>query len=135
MPDKTQTKPPAFIFGARPETIEFPVKFKSITGADVDIECQFQYRTRKEFATLVDKFATPTVNPGELAEEDYSFARLTDGGLKTHATRTLEFLKGWPLDLPLNAQALIQLFDEEPAAAGAFWEAYRTAITEGRQGN
>ncbi|WP_159917873.1 phage tail assembly chaperone [Pantoea sp. 18069] len=135
MTENTQTKPPAFIFGARPETIDFPVKFKSITGADVDINCQFQYRTRKEFAALWDEFAAPAASTATPGVDDFSFSRLAADGLETHAARTLKFLKGWPLDLPLDAGGLVQMFDEEPAAAGAFWNAYRAAITEGRLGN
>lgn len=135
MSDQTQAKPPAFIFGDRPETVEFPVKFKSITGADVDIICKFQYRTRKEFAELWDEFSAPAENRAMPSAQDFSFARLAADGLETHAARTLKFLKSWPLELTLDARGLVQMFDEEPAAAGAFWDAYRTAITEGRQGN
>ena len=54
MSENKPQKPAAFIFGARPETVTAAVKFTSVTGAEVDIECQFKYRTRKEFSKLWD---------------------------------------------------------------------------------
>ena len=133
MTDSTATKPPAFIFGKRPKTITAPVKFTSVTGAEVDIECTFKYRTRKEFSQLWDEIAEPVV--GDSTDPDFSFAGLADKGLKVNAERTLKYVTGWPLELELNAENIIQLFDEEPDAPGAFWDAYRQALTKGRQGN
>lgn len=132
MSDNAQ-KPAAFIFGKRPETITSAVKFTSVTGAQVDIECQFKYRTRKEFSKLWDEVSEPVT--GNAADEDFSFAGLADKGLKVNAERTLQYLVGWPLELELNVESIIQLFDEEPDAPGAFWDAYRLALTKGRQGN
>lgn len=127
-------KPAAYIFGARPETLSASVKFKSVTGADVDILCQFKYRDRVEFAAFWDEMAdikTPELKEGE----KFSFERLADQGIDNNAERTLQYLTGWPLELAVNKENLIRLFREEPAAAGAFWDAYRGACTEGRLGN
>ena len=127
-------KPAAFIFGARPEFITAPVEFKSVTGADVKIDCKYTYRTRKEFATLWDEIAD--VKMPELPEgEKFSFARLADQGIDINAERTLKYLTGWPLELEITKENLAQLFNEEPAAPTAFWDAYRKACTEGVLGN
>lgn len=134
MTDTNNTKPPAFIFGARPKTVEARVIFKSVTGAEVDIPCQFKYRTRKEFAQLWDKLAEP-MQSDQANTGDFSFSSLADKGLQVNAERTLEYLTGWPLDLELSADNVIRMFDEEPAASEAFWNAYRGACTEGRLGN
>ena len=133
MSDNKPQKPPAFIFGQRPETISASVKFTSVTGAEVDIECRFKYRTRKEFSKFWDEISEPVT--GDVTEPDFSFAGLANKGLQVNAERTLKYLTGWPLELELNAETIIQLFDEEPDAPGAFWDAYRQAITKGRQGN
>ena len=133
MSENKPQKPAAFIFGARPETVTAAVKFTSVTGAEVDIECQFKYRTRKEFSKLWDEVAEPVM--GNATDPDFSYAGLADKGLKVNAERTLQYLTGWPLELELNAENIIQLFDEEPDAPGAFWDAYRLALTKGRQGN
>lgn len=134
MSDKKPAKPPAFIFGKRPETVTASVKFTSVTGVEVDIECQFKYRTRKEFSALWDEISVP-VTGGATADAVPTFAQLADKGLKINAQRTLQYLSAWPLDLALSAENVLQLFDEEPDAPGAFWNAYRAACTEGRRGN
>ena len=134
MSDNKPTKPSAFIFGKRPDTVTASIKFTSVTGAEVDIECKFKYRTRKEFSQLWDELAAP-VTDGAAADAVPTFAQLADKGLKVNAQRTLQYLSAWPLDLELNVENVLQLFDEEPDAPGAFWNAYRAACTEGRRGN
>lgn len=133
MSDKKPQKPAAFIFGKRPETITAAVKFTSVTGAEVDIECQFKYRTRKEFSALWDEISGPV--EGQITDEDFSYAKLTSKGLTIDADRTLKFLTAWPLDLELSQESVVQLFDEEPAAPGALWDAYRKTCLGVRQGN
>lgn len=127
-------KPAAYIFGARPETLSASVKFKSVTGVDVDILCQFKYRDRVEFAAFWDEISD-TKLPDLKDGEKFSFERLAGQGLESTATRTLQFLQSWPLELAVNQDNLIRMFREEPAAAGAFWDAYRGACAEGRLGN
>ncbi|UBB16133.1 phage tail assembly chaperone [Comamonas odontotermitis] len=127
-------KPAAFIFGARPESIPGTVEFTSVTGQEVKLECQFIYRTRKEFAQFWDQLAEAKVNGFEEGEK-FSFAKLADQGIEANAKRTMQFVKSWPLDLELSQKNLEQLFDEEPEAPSAFWEKYRAMCTEGRLGN
>lgn len=134
MSDNAQ-KPPAFIFGARPVTVESDVKFKSVTGIDVDITCQFKYRDRKEFAELWDSLMGQKSTLVPERPEDFTFKALADRDIKGHAEQVLEYLTGWPLDLPMNKDSLEQMFTEEPKAAGAFWEAYRRVCIEGPAGN
>ncbi|EPD39160.1 hypothetical protein EZI45_19120 [Delftia tsuruhatensis] len=127
-------KPPAFIFGDRPETITAPVSFVRITGAVLEMDCQFKYRTRKEFGALWDEVSDAQA-PQPVDGEKFSFASLADRGLEFSAERTLKYLTGWPLEIELNKAALVQLFNEEPNAAAAFWEAYRAALVDGRVKN
>ena len=129
-------KPAAFIFGARPESIPGTVEFTSVTGQDVKLECQFIYRTRKEFGEFWDKILganASSANSGEL----FSHAKFADQTIETNADRISQVLKSWPLDLPLNRETLLQMFDEEPEAAGAFWDKYTQLCFAGiqRQGN
>lgn len=127
-------KPASFIFGERPESITAPVQFTSVTGIEVDIQCTFKYRTRKEFGALWDEISD--VKMPELAEgEKFSFENLADQGIEINAERTLKYLAAWPLDQELSKENIVQLFDEEPGAPAAFWNAYRKASTEGVLGN
>lgn len=127
-------KPPAFIFGDRPDTITAPVSFVRITGAVFEMDCQFKYRTRKEFGALWDEVSDAQA-PQPVDGEKFSFASLADRGLDFTVERTLKYLSGWGLDIELDKASLRQLCDEEPNAAPAFWEAYRAALVDGRVKN
>ena len=127
-------KPEAYIFGDRPNTISAPVEFESVTGTQVSILCDFQYRDRVEFAAFWDEISDAKA-PDLPEGEQFSFALLASHGLAVNADRTLQYLASWPLDLELDKENLMRMFREEPAAPAAFWSAYRTACTEGRTGN
>ena len=126
-------KPAAFIFGERPETITGQVTFVSVTGQEVDLECSFVYRTRAEFAELWDECVDMKI--GDFADGEFSQAKLAERVSSLHAERALKYLKAWPLDLEINRQVLMDLFDQEPAAPAAFFNAYQIVCTLGRQGN
>lgn len=132
--DEAGKKPPAFIFGARPETITAPVSFVRVTGEVAEMDCKFKYRTRREFGELWDEVSNANV-PQPAEGEKFSFANLADRGLEFSAERTLKYLVGWGVEIELNKAALVQLFDEEPNAAAAFWDAYRAALVDGRVKN
>ncbi len=132
--DEAGKKPPAFIFGARPETITADVSFVRVTGEVHEMVCQFKYRTRREFGELWDKVSDAKI-PQPANGEKFSFANLADSGLEFSVERTLQYLAGWDLDIELDKAALLQLFDEEPNAAAAFWDAYRAALVDGRVKN
>ncbi|WP_280191193.1 phage tail assembly chaperone [Delftia sp. PS-11] len=127
-------KPPAFIFGARPEAVTAVATFVRITGEVHEMVCKFKYRTRREFSALWDEVSDAKI-PQVADGEKFSFAGLADRGLEFSVERTLKYLAGWDLDIELDKAALLQLFDEEPNAAAAFWDAYRGAIMEGRVKN
>jgi hypothetical protein len=132
--DEAGKKPPAFIFGARPETITAPVSFVRVTGEVAEMDCKFKYGTRREFGELWDEVSNANV-PQPADGEKFSFANLADRGLEFSAERTLKYLVGWGVEIELNKAALVQLFDEEPNAAAAFWDAYRAALVDGRVKN
>ncbi|MCX7504514.1 phage tail assembly chaperone [Delftia tsuruhatensis] len=132
--DEAGKKPPAFIFGERPETITAPVSFVRVTGEVVELECKFKYRTRREFGELWDEVSNANV-PQPADGEKFSFANLADRGLEFSAERTLKYLVGWDVEIDLDKAALVQLFDEEPNAAAAFWDSYRGALVDGRVKN
>lgn len=126
-------KPSAFIFGERPASITGNVEFLSVTGNPVDIECTFVYRTREEFAELWDEFGNMKVE--DIPQGEFSQKKLSKHVNALHADRVLKYLLDWPLELDINRQVLMKLFDEEPAAPAAFFQAYQIVCTLGRQGN
>ena len=127
-------KPAAFIFGERPDTITGPVAFVSVAGQEVDMECTFVYRTRAEFAQFWDEVTQTKVE--EFGEgEAFTQKKLTDRLHNLLADRALMYLKAWPLEIELSHENLVALFDQEPSAPAAFFNAYQLACQYGRQGN
>lgn len=132
--DTPKQKPAAFIFGERPSTITGPVAFTSVSGQEVDMECTFVYRTRAEFAQFWDEVQQTKVE--EFGEgEEFTQKKLTDRLHNLLADRALMYLKAWPLEIELSHENLVALFDQEPSAPAAFFNAYQLACQYGRQGN
>lgn len=129
--------PPAFIFGNRPEFIEGVVKFPLPDGTEADVKTKFAYRTRKEFGALWDEIAASGQELAKPEEgEVITYEGMMGKGNASNAKNAIKYILGWEgVPVELSAQSLEQLFDEAPAAANAFWEAYRTVILSGRLGN
>lgn len=99
-----------------------------LNGSTGRIECEFKYRTRREFGELLESITSDAQEPSGAAE-------LMARGVEANAAYLEQVLLGWDLDEKLGRPALEQLCDEMPAAANAILEAYRLAIIEGRLGN
>ncbi len=133
------------ILGKRPEFFKKAVKFPMLDDTIGIIECQYKYRTRKEFSEFVDarvklELDAATAAAAAIAPADddgtgppmvLSTVRLNEG----RAAYILDILKGWNVEAELNLENVIQLVDELPAAAVAIIETYRLAVHEGRLGN
>ena len=118
----------------RPENFApFAVKFKDPSGKEASIKAVFKYRTRKEFASLLnDVFGSNEKIEGDQID----FVALTEKDIGRAADRLLESLVSWDVEgFQLNKANLAQLADECPAAISAMWTSYRVACTEGRLGN
>lgn len=120
--------------GNRPTSFKRTVKFPMIEGGEGSIECEFNYRTRKEFGKFIDEVVL-SVAPEQKDGEKFSMAELMERTAGTNADYILAVLKGWNLDEDLTRENVQQLADEIPSAASAIMETYRVAITEGRLGN
>lgn len=134
------------VLGKRPETIAHTVKAPLPDGSTGEVLVHFKYRTRTEFAQLVDSTfsaAQPDPAPDAVQQEnppDAPPALLTveDGtrrGIGANADYLQQIATGWNLDAPFDRQHLEQLCDELPGVALAIMNSYREAITEGRLGN
>lgn len=123
----------AFKFERPDNFAPFAVKFTDPSGGGASIKAVFKYRTRKEFAALLnDVFGTSEKIEGDQID----FVALTDKDIGRAADRLLESLVSWDVEgFALNKANLTQLADECPAAISAMWTSYRVACTEGRLGN
>lgn len=123
----------AFKFERPDNFAPFAVKFTDPSGGEASIKAVFKYRTRKEFAALLnDVFGSSEKIEGDQID----FVALTDKDIGRAADRLLESLVSWDVEgFALNKANLTQLADECPAAISAMWTSYRMACTEGRLGN
>jgi hypothetical protein len=120
------------VLGQPPKSFKRNVTFKLIDGSDAVIECEFKYRTRKEFGSFIDGVFTDADEP---ATGEFSMKKLMERTSLKNAEYLAEVLEGWNLDVDLDKTALEQLADEVPSAVAAIMEAYRTGVLEGRLGN
>ena len=123
----------AFKFERPDNFAPFAVKFTDPSGGEASIKAVFKYRTRKEFAALLnDVFGTSEKIEGDQID----FVALTDKDIGRAADRLLESLVSWDVEgFALNKANRTQLADECLAAISAMWTSYRVACTEGRLGN
>ena len=118
----------------RPENFApFAVKFNDPSGKEASIKTVFKYRTRKEFAALLnDVFGSAEKVEGD----EIDFVALTEKDIGRAADRLIDSLVSWDVEgVALTKANLAQLADECPAAISAMWTSYRVACTEGRLGN
>lgn len=114
--------------GKPPKSIKHTVTFTMLDGSKGQIECEFRYRTRREFGELLKASMSDQAEPTDIAD-------LMARGVEANARYLGEILLGWDLDEEFKLSALEQLCDEVPAAALAIIGAYRDAMVEGRLGN
>lgn len=123
----------AFKFERPDNFAPFAVKFTDPSGGEASIKAVFKYRTRKEFAALLNDVFGSTE---KIEGDQIDFVALTDKDIGKAADRLIESLVSWDVEgFPLNKANLVQLADECPAAIAAMWTGYRMACTEGRLGN
>lgn len=115
--------------GSPPKSIKHPVTFTMLDGTEGRIECEFKYRTKREFGAFVKSAMDDGSEPPEDIEA------LMSRSVESNAAYMEQILLGWDLDEKLSRKALEQLCDEVPAAALAIMNAYRAAMVEGRLGN
>lgn len=119
--------------GATPETIRHTVTAPLPDGTQGEIAVTYRYRTRKQFAELLDRTFGAGAAPGEAGPD--SLVAATQLGIEANAGYILDIATGWDMDAPFDRQHVERLCDELPGVALAIMTAYRQAITEGRLGN
>lgn len=117
--------------GAPPASIEHKVTAPLPDGTEGEIVITYKYRTRKQFAELLDQ----TFGAGAKTAEPQNVAQATEAGLAANAEYIMAIASGWDLPEPFDLAHVEQLCDELPGVALAIMSAYRQAITEGRVGN
>lgn len=121
-----------FSLASAPKTFKRKVTITLLDDSTADIELTFKYKTRTEYAKLLDEvMKQDKIDDSKTESAVDIFKRLGAG--------TVEFLmkivEGWDLDDEFNKSNVSELIDKFPAAANEITEAYRIAILEGRTKN
>lgn len=126
--------PTIVVLGSKPTSFKRTVSFTSLAGDELLIPCEFVYRTREEFGANVDAvFSTPDETPPPDGKYGAEFQQAQI--CRANARYLAKILTGWGLDIPLTADACLQLATEQPGGTQAVMDAYRKACTEGSLGN
>ena len=103
------------------------------TGA---IRVEYVYRTRAEFAALLDEMADAArAEQGAEVEQPMTVSSVYAGRTLANAKYLGRILAGWNLDEEFGPAALEQMCNELPGVAGAIIADYGQAMAEGRLGN
>jgi hypothetical protein len=140
--------------GNAPKNFKKVVEIVLLSGVIGEIEMSFIYRTRKQFAELVDErmAAAAEVEKAEAEKQNELEAAGAAGAVpavakpKTvldwfneadegNAAYVLKIADGWDLDDPFTEKSLLQLENENPGALNAIATVYRTAVAEARTKN
>lgn len=121
-----------FSLASAPKTFKRKVTITLLDDSTADIELTFKYKTRTEYAKLLDEvMKQDKIDDSKTESAVDIFKRLGAG--------TVEFLmkivEGWDLDDEFNKSNVSELIDKFPAAANEITEAYRIAILEGKSKN
>lgn len=124
--------------GTRPKIFKQTVRVQLHDGEEGEIVVSFLYRTRKEYAEMIDALAErqqaalkvpaqgDQVGLMELAMQSRSALQVE---------HLMEIMKGWNLDQPFDRVHVEQLSQELPGVVQAIIARYEQASIEGRLGN
>ena len=135
-----------FAFGATPKDFKKTVEIIDIAGGVAEIEFTFIYRTRAEFAALVDEnieavAAASKDAPKEGAkkaaksDEKRTVAKIYEQIDQSGVDFVLKIASGWDVDDALDSATLMRLENENPGSLTAISAIYRAACAEARTKN
>lgn len=133
----------AIKLGKNPETFKKTIQLFDVNGRKEALQIEFKYRTRMQFAEMVD-----ARNARQKAKDEAVLAELGDGGapdktyqqtvadmLKDSVEKILEIANGWDLQDDFNEENLIELDGMFPNALMEIENAYQVALLEARRKN
>lgn len=137
--------------GNRPKDFKRTVTFPMLDGTEGCFELSYKYRTKKEFAELLDKRVADEVaaleaevksaeNAAEQGAEAAPAAKFSAVDYYGRATsKNVSYLQeianGWNLDVPFEAEQIEEFANTFPGGMAEAIEKYRAAVVDGRMGN
>jgi len=124
------------VLGQRPEKFTRLVKFPMLDGTDGVIKCEFKFRTKTEYAELVDSVSKATRASLERPDGELpDYAEIMREAASKNAGYMKDILLGWDLEGEINDENLQEISNTYPAATQAILDAYRVGCIEGKLGN
>lgn len=127
---------PKIKLGQAPKTFPCKVTFDLVQGGTDTIALEFNYRTRAQYAQLVDTIY-PTLKapkPGS-AVPGFDVVAQESEAQAQEVAFILGAVASWDFEEELNAANVAHVVNEFPAASAAIRSAYYAAINEGRAKN
>lgn len=122
------------VLGSAPKTFKSKVNFDLIGGGKAEIEFDFKYKTRSQYALLID---STEAEPKEKIkkEEELKTSDVYKMVDEKVCLFILEIAEGWDLSDEFNAENVAKMLDEFPMSKTPIIEKYRDAILDGRLKN
>ncbi|MFZ6801927.1 phage tail assembly chaperone [Undibacterium sp. Di24W] len=140
------TKNPKFVFGTAPETFKRNVEVIDIEGNVSEIEFTFKYRTKKQFAALLDEGVKAAKAEHAAADSesektgidsisDQFYSELCEKNDKKSAEYVLKIAQGWDVANEFCVTSLLDLENRFPGALQSTAQTYAKAVSEVRTKN
>jgi hypothetical protein len=114
-----------------PKTFKRTINIELLDGSTADVELTFKYKTRSEYAKLLDEVMKSEDGDAKKETAVDVFARLGEGT----ADFLMKIVDGWDLEDKFTKANVVKLIDSFPAVSNEITEVYRVAILEGRVKN
>lgn len=121
-----------FSLASAPKTFKRIVTITLLDDSTADIELTFKYKTRSEYAKLLDEVMKAEKSDETKAETAVDIFKRLGAGT---AEFLMKIVEAWDLDDEFNKSNVADLIDKFPAAANEITETYRIAILEGKSKN
>lgn len=140
------SKNPKFVFGKTPETFKRTIEIIDIDRNVSEIEFTFKYRTKEQFAELLDEgvkdakaeHAANTSDeekPGLDGIPDQFYVDLYAKNDKKSAQYVMKIAKGWDVADEFNVDNLMKLENSHAGSLQTIAQVYAKAISEVRTKN
>lgn len=131
--------------GGNPKTFKKNIDVVLLEGGTAPLQITYKYRTRSQFAELVDE----NIAAAEVEAQTAKNAELDPAGESQRVTvaenfatldaarakHVLKIAEGWDLDDEFTEANLLQFEDENPGTLTAIANAYAQAVAEARTKN
>jgi hypothetical protein len=126
-----------FSFTEAPKFFNKAVQIVMLDGTTAPIDFKFIYRTRSQFAELIDANVAAAKKQQADVEQspERSIAKWYADADAHGVAHVLKIVDGWDLDQPLDAAGLEQLEDEYPGSLAEIANVYRQSVAEARTKN